>query len=204
MEFEFKGNAIVFNRELSDLDNLVIRFVRLLEKNSVDYVIISGYIAILFGRSRNTEDVDMFLQEMDFEEFNPWWNSLVKNGFECLNAFNADEAYHEFLKRGTALRFAEKGGVIPNFEVKFPLYPHNRYALQHKLVVMLNGNPINTSELEMQIAFKLKLGSVKDFEDARHLYNVFKEHLNHGLLARHVNELKVEKAAESILWKRKG
>jgi hypothetical protein len=58
-----------------------------------------------------------------------------------------------------------------------------------------------TSEIEMQIAFKLKLGSEKDFEDARHLYKVFKEHLNMNKLKSHISELGVEKEAEETLWK---
>lgn len=52
MEFEFKKNKIVFNRELSDLDQLVISFTKILNRQKIDYVIISGYIAILFGKSR--------------------------------------------------------------------------------------------------------------------------------------------------------
>ena len=69
MELEFSGNRIVFNRELSNLDRLVLRFVKILDKCGIEYVIISGYIAILFGRSRNTEDVDLFIAQMPFEKF---------------------------------------------------------------------------------------------------------------------------------------
>ena len=62
MEFEFKGNKIIFNRELFGLDTLVLKFVKILDAHEIDYVIISGYIAILFCRSRNTEDVDLFIE----------------------------------------------------------------------------------------------------------------------------------------------
>ena len=67
---------------------------------------------------------------------------------------------------------------------------------------MLNNENVNISELELQIAFKLKLGFEKDFEDCRHLYNVFKEYLNISLLKKHISELKVENEAERILWKK--
>jgi hypothetical protein len=53
----------------------------------------------------------------------------------------------------------------------------------------------------MQIAFKLKLGSEKDFEDARHLYKMFKEHLNINKLKSHISELGVKKEVEEALWK---
>ena len=52
MEYELKDNKLTFSRELSELDELVMRFVALLDKTGIKYVIISGYVAILFGRSR--------------------------------------------------------------------------------------------------------------------------------------------------------
>ncbi|MBI4053273.1 MAG: nucleotidyltransferase [Candidatus Diapherotrites archaeon] len=202
MEVEFRGNEIVFNRPLSYLDKLVLRFVKILEKSGISHVIISGYIAILFGRSRNTEDVDLFIEETGFEKFSALWSELERQGFECINAFSAESAYNDYLKGKLAIRFAEKGEIIPNFEIKFPKTRHNEYSLKNKLVVVLNGEKISTSELEMQIAFKLKLGSQKDFEDARHLYKLFKEQLNTGLLQLHISDLGVEKEAERILWKK--
>ena len=90
----------------------------------------------------------------------------------------------------------------PNFELKFPKSKYNIYSLKHKITVVLNGESLNTSELELQIAFKLKLGSDKDFEDARHLFNVFKNNLNNALLRKQISELGVEKEAERFLWKR--
>ena len=201
MEFEFKKNEIVFNRELSNLDKLVLRFVSILDKEKVEYVIISGYIAILFGRSRGTEDIDLFIKEMPFTGFDSLWKVLEKQGFECINVFNPKEAYEDFLKNKTSIRFAENGSFQPNFELKFPNSKENFYSISNKLKVILNGQEIITSEIEMQIAFKLKLGSEKDFEDSRHLYKVFKEHLNINKLKSHIRELGVEKEAEETLWK---
>ncbi|MDO8625782.1 MAG: nucleotidyltransferase [Candidatus Diapherotrites archaeon] len=202
MEFEFSKNRIVFERELSNLDKLVIRFTQVLDIVGVEYVIISGYIAILFGRSRETEDVDLFIEEMPFETFARFWEELGKEGFECVNVSTPLEGYDDYLKEQSALRFAVKGTFIPNFELKFPKTPYNRYSLNHKIEVQLNGEKLMTSEIELQIAFKLYLGSKKDFEDARHLFRVFNEKLNMGLLQMHISELKVEKQAKRILWKK--
>jgi len=200
MEFEFRHGKIKFNRELSNLDKLTIRFTKVLKRQKIDYVIISGYIAILFGRSRNTEDVDLFIEKIDKKRFFSFWKELGEEGFECVNTSNPDDAYDSYINDELALRFAVKGTIIPNFELKFSKTKYNIYSLKHKVEVSINNEIINTSELEMQIAFKLKLGSEKDFEDARHLYKVFKEHLNIGLLTSHMAELKVEKRAEKILW----
>ena len=68
MEFEFSENKIKFEREPSNLDKLVIKFAGILDRLEIEYVIVSGYIAILFGRSRNTENVDLFVEEMRFEK----------------------------------------------------------------------------------------------------------------------------------------
>ena len=200
MEFEFAANRIIFESELSNLDRLVIKFTRILDRAGVDYVIISGYIAILFGRSRNTEDVDLFIEEMPFEKFRAFWKALDREGFECINAFSAQSAYNDYLKDKLAIRCAAKGTMEPNFELKFPKSKYNNYSMANKIEVILNGSRIVTSELEMQIAFKLKLGSDKDFEDAKHLYEVFKGHLDMNLLKAQINELEVVNEAENVLW----
>jgi hypothetical protein len=59
MEIEFKEDKIIFNRELSLLDSFVLSFTEHLASNNIKYVIVSGYVAILFGRSRISEDVDI-------------------------------------------------------------------------------------------------------------------------------------------------
>ncbi len=202
MEFEFRGNRIIFERELSNLDRLVVKFTHILDRLGVDYIIISGYIAILFGRSRNTEDVDLFIEEMPLEKFRELWSGLDKEGFECINASKPESAYNDYLKDKIALRFAAKGTFEPNFELKFPKSKYNVYSLENKREVLLNNERIMTSELELQVAYKLYLGSEKDFEDARHLYRVFKDKLNMGLLMKHIAELRVEKQAEVALWKK--
>lgn len=192
MEFEFKGGRIVFEKELSNLDKLVLRFVKILDGLEIDYVIISGYIAILFGRSRHTEDVDLFIEEMPFEKFMCFWNELGKEGFECLNTSSVEDAYTGYLKEMLALRFAEKGMVQPNFELKFPKTDLNQYSLKNKVIVEIGGEKLNTSRMELQIAFKLYLGSDKDIEDAVHLWEMFKGRLNMELFNGFVKRLGVE------------
>jgi len=202
MKLEFSKGRIVFNRELSELDKLVLKFVKILDNAKIDYVIISGYIAILFGRSRNTEDVDLFIEEMPLGKFKAFWELLDKEGFECINESSPEKGHNDYLKEKLALRFAIKGTFEPNFELKFPKSKYNDYSLKNKVEVLLNNEKLMTSEIELQIAFKLKLGGDKDFEDARHLYKVFKEHLNQNLLVKQIAELNVEKEAEAVLWKK--
>src|SRR3989338_6395260 len=115
MEFIDK-QTIKLDKELNALDQLVLRFISILKKYT-DYVIISGYISILLGRSRATENVDIFIKELTKEAIKRWYDDLKANGFWCLNT-DTPEEMEEYFKNNTALRFALEGQAIPNFEVK--------------------------------------------------------------------------------------
>ena len=85
MIYNPEEREIICDRELSNLDKLVLRFIQILEKH-IDYVIISGYVAILLGRSRATEDVDVFIRKVDKQKFFSFYEELKKEGFWCINA----------------------------------------------------------------------------------------------------------------------
>jgi len=89
MEFVSK-KLIKINRVLSDLDKFTLKFVRILRKHT-EYVIISGYVSILLGRARASEDVDIIIPRMDEAHFSRFVEDLKKNGFECLNADKTEE-----------------------------------------------------------------------------------------------------------------
>jgi hypothetical protein len=48
MQYLIDKKEIILDKELNNLDKFVIDFVSLLD----NYVIVSGYVSILFGRSR--------------------------------------------------------------------------------------------------------------------------------------------------------
>ena len=58
---------------------------------------------------------------------------------------------------------------------------------------------LHISPIEVQIPFKLFLGSEKDIEDAMHLYEVFKQRLDIGLAEDFARRLGVEKEMERFL-----
>ncbi len=63
MEFVDK-KTIKLDKEINELDKFVFKFIKILNKYT-DYVIISGYVSILLGRSRSTEDVDVFIKPIE-------------------------------------------------------------------------------------------------------------------------------------------
>ena len=170
-------NTIKLDKEINELDKFVIRFIKILEKHA-EYVIVSGYVSILFGRTRTTEDVDIFIEELSKEKFTALYGDLKKRGYWCLNAENINEVY-SYLKDGFAVRFALKNKTIPNFEIKFAKDISKKSALKDIITVKTSLGIIKISSLERQIAYKrYYLTSDKDLEDAAHIETLFKENID--------------------------
>ncbi len=180
MEFMSK-NLIKIDRELSELDKFAIEFTKILQKYT-KYVIISGYVSILLGRSRMSEDIDLFVPKMDLKVFKKFIEDLEENDFYCLNTEDTEDIYDHVLNH-SAIRFAKVGNVIPNIEFKFVKSNFDNLAFDNCVNVKLRDEEIIISNLELQIVFKEKvLKSQKDIEDARHIRNVAKGHLDENLI----------------------
>jgi|SRR3989338_2184575 len=192
MKFAGK-NTIRLDKEINELDKFVIRFVRILEKRT-GYVIVSGYISILFGRTRTTEDIDIFIEGLSKEKFNVLYRDLKKHGYWCLNAENADEIY-SYLDDGFAVRFALENKTIPNFEIKFAKDISKKSALMDTLTVETKLGSVKISSLERQIAYKrYYLKSDKDLEDAAHIEKLFKDDIDTSKVEQYKRHIKDEMA----------
>lgn len=190
MDIEVKGrNISLKNKVVSKLDIFVIDFINILKKY-VDYAVVSGYVSILFGRSRGTEDIDILIKKIDFDTFIRLYRELIEREYWFLNAENPIELYG-MLENRLAIRAALKNTVIPNIEIKFVKNDLDIISLNEHRVVKIGKESINISPVELQIAFKLHLGSDKDIEDAVHLYDIFLERLDKVKLKQYMNILKV-------------
>jgi len=184
--------TIKLGKVMNELDKFVLRFIKILEKYT-EYVIVSGYVAILFGRSRATEDIDIFTKELSKKKFSKLYDDLKKNGYWCLNTEDADDVY-DYLANGSAVRFALKSETIPNFEVKFAKKRLSLEALKDTLTVITKHGKINISSIERQIAFKrYYLKTDKDLEDAEHIERLFKEHIDTKKIAYYKKLIQNEK-----------
>ena len=192
MEYNVDKKEIKLNRNLSKLDKFVLDFCHILN----DYVIVSGYVSILFGRSRATEDVDLLIPKIKFKDFENLWIKINNFGFECINTSNVQEAFN-FLDE-FAIRFSRKNKPIPNMEFKIMKNDIDKYSFENKIKVILKQGELMISPLEMQIAYKLFLGSDKDFEDAKHIYELFKENLKLKELDDLCEQLKVKDKLKEI------
>ncbi len=184
MIYDANKKEIRSNKILNELDKFALEFVNILKKY-VNYVIVSGYVSILLGRSRATEDIDLLVPKMNLKDFEKLWTEVHNTGFECINTSNLSEAFNMLKKH--AIRFFKKGKPTPNVEFKIIKTDLDKYSYENKIKVILSDGELFISPLEIQIAYKLflaadgtekELQSDKDIEDARHLYNLFKEKIN--------------------------
>jgi hypothetical protein len=193
VELKFVGGRIAFDKIFSGLDKFVFGFTSVLDKQGVRYVLVSGYVSILFGRSRGSEDVDIILEKLDAERFAKLWKVISKK-YECVNVTNMEDALENYLLSGLSVRFSEKGQFIPNMEVKFPKTALDRWTIAERREVKVNNKTTYISPMELQIPYKLFLGSEKDIEDAKHLYRIFKDTLDTVL----INEFNAKLGVESL------
>jgi hypothetical protein len=201
MKMTVEGNTISLEKETNRLDELAIEFSKELTAAGIKHIFLSGYVAILFGRNRASEDVDVVCQEVSLPIFSKFWTS-VGSVLECIIISDAESAYRDYLREKTAVRFARKGEFVPNVEMKFATTSMHREALANPIIVLLNGHPIPISPFEQQIAYKLYMGSDKDVEDARFMFQLFREHLDLPRLAAYLEALScpMQKARRYLGW----
>jgi len=191
MKLKWTPEGIEFNKVENELDKLTFKFCSILNKRKIEYVIVSGYVAILFGRNRMSEDIDILIKKLSYDEFAALWGDLTKE-LECLNAADVKNAYNEYLEKNTAIRFAWEKCFMPNVEIKWIKKDLDWLSLNNKIKVSVNNNVIYISPIELQIAFKLYLGSDKDLEDARYMYDLFRGRLNRALLNELCRKLNID------------
>lgn len=179
--------TLEIKREISDLDRLALDFTTVLEKHT-PYVIVSGYVSILLGRARASEDIDIIIPKIAFPKLKKLVHDLKEKGFYGINE-EKDSDIFEYLTEGLAVRFAKQNTMIPNIELKWAKNRIDDLALQKTISVILSQGTLRISNLELQIAFKeIMLKSLKDREDARHLQKVAEGYLDKQLL-QHYKEM---------------
>ena len=176
---ELSNDALTGSRDLSELDKDVLEFTQVLDDCNVAYIIVSGYVAILTGRSRSTEDIDIILETLSESETEQLVTDLKDRGYWRM-AMPLDEMC-SMVSEGSRIRIAEKGEMYPNVETWFVSNDVEREALSNPLTVTFDEGQIEISPLGLQIAYKLRLAQIadglsgKDFEDALHPYLTFEE-----------------------------
>lgn len=161
-------------------DSIAVNFALVLAKADIKYAIVAGYVAILFGRTRRSDEIDFVVEPLSADRFSSLCMRLAKAKFELMqgNIFSLESVnkiYRSYISQGHSVRFMYKDIILPNIEFKLISSPLHMYGINNAYTVVLNGEyRLKISPVELQIAYKLYLGSDKDIGDAVFLYTLLK------------------------------
>ena len=187
---EFTDEGVVIDKPPSELDRLMLEVGDVLDAVGIEYSVVSGYVAVLFGRSRATEYIDVITERFDEGTADELAKRLREAGYWG-SAMPLDDL-HETLADDLPARIAEEGHRVPNVELKFASDESDRISLDNAISVRLGGETLRVGSLEFQIAYKLDMGAQKDYEDALYLHEVAGPSLNRTALEEFVTKLGVE------------
>jgi succinate dehydrogenase flavin-adding protein (antitoxin of CptAB toxin-antitoxin module) len=192
MDFTYNSKEIIIDdKVITDLDMLVLEFKSIIEKYT-QYVFISGYLPIFFGRTRGTEDVDVFIKRFDEKTFFQFYDELDKKGWYFLNP-EKKEGLYEMLNEHLSIRAAKKDTLFPNIEMKYIKDEIDEYTINNRVNLLINKKfEMYIAPIEVEIPYKIYLSSEKDIEDALYLWELFKEFLDKDVLSRFFKVLKVK------------
>ncbi len=193
IHYDIQNNEIHLKKILNLLDNFAIRTCRIINK-FFDYVIVGGYVAILFGRSRTTEDIDVIIRKgnLDIELMEEFYSYLQSKNYWVFNALTPKTGY-KMLKNGINIRIAEKEKIIPNIELKLARKNIDYESFNKSIKVILEKGSLLVGNLELNIAFKFYLSSMKDIEDAVYLYCLFNEYIDIEKIYTYASKLNIKK-----------
>ena len=193
---ELRDDHLFVDREPNDLDELAIRFTSILGDLTIEHVYVSGYVAILAGRSRATEDIDVLLERLDETTVTHLASRLEADGL--WGPAMPLDSMNEMLSNDEHIWVAREDELIPHLEVKFVRDEYDLASLEHAITAHISGTTLPIGPLELQIAYKLYLGTQTDFEDAVHLHTLFGESLRRHRLEAWVERLDVHDDYERL------
>jgi hypothetical protein len=193
---ELRAGTLVVERAPNQLDELAIEFSKILRQFDIQHVYVAGYVSILAGRARSTEDIDVLIERIDQGTADDLAAALEDEGF--WGPAMPLTATYEMLENGDNIWVAPDDHMTPHLEVKFVRDEFDYAALENAITARIGDEVLEIGPLELQIAYKLYLGAQKDVEDAVHLYTLFRESLSVSRLEQWVTRLGVEDEYERL------
>lgn len=193
----FEDGRLVIEKERSTLDERTFEFLDVLDAVDVEYVVVSGYVLLLTGRNRMTEDVDLILAATSRSTLQRLADRLAENGYVATPP--PIDRLPSFIQQ-SHVDVSREGRRVPSFDLSLADTELGRNALEDPLIVRFAGREIPVAPLEQQIAYKLYMAGDPrewkgtDYEDALHLYTLFEERLNTEELETYVRQLDAEVA----------
>jgi hypothetical protein len=193
---ELRDETLSVDRALNQLDELAIAFSDILDQVGIEHVYIAGYVSILAGRARSTEDVDVLIEPIDEATADTLTTHLEAENF--WGPAMPLSSLYSMLENGDPVWVAPTDQITPHLEVKTVRDEFDQASLSQAITAQIGSTSIPIGPLELQIAYKLHLGAQKDIEDAVHLYTLFEETLSAARLERWAQRLDVEAEYERL------
>jgi hypothetical protein len=175
------------DRQISDrniLDQFCEDFCGIVEQHT-QYVVVSGFVAIVSGRVRGTEDIDMIIPRLDLKQFTALHDSLCAGGFACMQSDDANEIF-DYLDKQLSVRYTRVSEFLPEMEVKFSKDALDIEMIARRRKLPVTGLQVWFSDINANIAFKEHyLKSDKDMEDAKHMRAVFHDEIDEDEITRY-------------------
>ncbi|UCE14969.1 MAG: hypothetical protein JSV04_07270 [Candidatus Heimdallarchaeota archaeon] len=129
-----------------------------------------------------SEDIDVLIPKLTKKEFGKLYEEFLSKNFWSINSELLEDNY-ALLIDNHAIRMTRKEWVIPNIEIRYIADEIDKLTFKSRIKVILPVGTLEVSPPEIQIAYKRHvLGSEKDFEDAIHLEEIFKDKIDEHLL----------------------
>ncbi len=191
---ELRGGALYVERPPNELDELAIETSGILDRLGIAHAFISGYVAILTGRSRGTEDIDLLLEQVDGGSIDRLADTLREHDMwgPAMPLSRMDEMLVDHIW------VARDGEMLPRLEMKCVSDRFDEASVANRIPAHIGDATIPVGPIELQIAYKLWMGSRIDVEDALHLFGLFEESLSAAKLEYWVGELEVEEEYERL------
>ena len=142
------------------------------------------------------EDVDVLIERVDRETADELATELDEEGFWG-PAMSLTSMYEKF-DNGEDIWVAPDDQITPHLEMKFARDEFDRASLENAITARTGGEAIPIGPIELQIAYKLYLGSRTNVEDAVHLHALFEESLSVARLEEWTTRLGVEDEYERL------
>jgi hypothetical protein len=155
---------------LTEIEKTLQKLDSLLKANSIDYVVIGGTAAIIYGRLRTTEDIDVTLLS-ELENFNTLYKLISTHYLPILTD------PENFFKKNYVLPVID---TETNVKIDFAagLSGFDRKVLERKTIKKFGTVEINVCSIEDLIIYKLVSARPQDVLDIEELIKANKEILD--------------------------
>jgi len=135
----FRDGVLEVRREPNELDELAVEVSSVLSRLDIEHAFVAGYVAILAGRSRSTEDIDAILEPLSKSRAATLADELRDAGLWG-SAMPLDDL-STMLSDGSNIRVAREDEVIPNVELKYATDEFDRESLDSAITEVQGESP---------------------------------------------------------------